>query len=87
MPKLSEPKVRQSHMLNLDGTARDLWPTVPTRDECVAVGFPTLYADYTALERLWPALNVEEKEALGFTRAARAMQIERLIASRKGRPE
>lgn len=84
---MSQPEkknvVKLTHMVNGDGTARDLWPVVPTREECTAAGMPSDYATYTMLERVWPALSVEEKEAMGFTRRDRALVIERLITLRK----
>ena len=77
---------RKVPLVEPDGSERDLWPDVPTREECVKAGYPTTFHEFSELEALWSALTIEEKEALGFRRVDRAMRIGRLIdAINKGK--
>lgn len=66
-------------MVDADGAPRDFWPSTPSRQDCVSVGFPTDFESFQLLEQVWPSLTIAEKEALGFLRKTRALQIERLI--------
>lgn len=77
--ELSELEVfRKSILVDENGYQRDLWPTPPTREECVAAKFPTTFQSLALLASVWPALTIEQKEFLGFKRGPRAVEIERL---------
>lgn len=69
---------RKSLRLDENDYPRDLWPTPPTREECVAAHFPTDFKGLALLTSVWPALTIEQKEFLGFKRGPRAQEIERL---------